>query len=766
MNFKTTLALVLVLLVLGGLWLFLPSRESATVEPNTPATASHALFDPEPRFNDITRITLARPDAPTLVFEREAREPNTPGTDDWRIAEPIQAPAEAARVRGLAQSLLGLEAIATLQPGHDGEVSLADAQLDPPLATIRLTTATGSEIALAVGGKVVMSDNTYVQVPGEKTVQVVRRDIARQLRKDVNDYRATRLIPFDAPSAQRLDVEHDGTRYTLVRTGNDWLIESPVRAYADAAKVRTLLSKISAIRADEFVADNPSSLLPYGLQTPALQIAVTTEHAPPALVGPESQPASAPAPERTTQRVAFGSPVGLGSDQQYALIPTPPTVVKVPQPTVSAVIPDLNDLRDPRIVRFPATDVTWLELETGGTRVTLEKRDGTWLGTDGPVRDVEPGAVQDFIDAIVNLRALTYADNVQDWTPFGLATPKTIIRVTASGLVEPIMLRVGGETESGRNVYVRRNDETSALVVSAALAARLEITPLTLRSRDILTVPQDRIVGVVQEGLDRAVERHANNRWVVTEPAGCPISMVNVTRLTRNLARLRAVDVVGRDDAAKYGLAHPQVVLRFTVADAPPTTQPADTQPATTTHTLRLAETDGTPYAQLDDAPYVFKLDGGVYDALTAELIDPQLFQVSADEINAVTVQTPAQTLALERKDGSWSYTPEPYVALDQTLVMGLARDLAALQATRYLAYDPAAADAIEITGPTSSITLHTAKDAVFTLTFATPVAGEAQQTVVLQSPHRVFTLPRDLTERLLRGLDAYLAPENAKARK
>ena len=71
----------------------------------------------------------------------------------------------------------------------------------------------------------------------------------------------------------------------------------------------------------------------------------------------------------------------------------------------------------------------------------------------------------------------------------------------------------------------------------------------------------------------------------------------------------------------------------------PATTQASAPEPPTLTHhTLRVGRVNDIAYAQADDDPYVFELDPTVYRVLTAELIDPKLFDVKPELVNAVTI--------------------------------------------------------------------------------------------------------------------------------
>ena len=110
MNFKTTIALVVLLVIGGAAVLF--TRDSGPADDSNDSnndlfggTANEAKYvlDPQPEEDDLVRVVLERNNGQRLVFEREAKKDAATRAPDWKMVEPVNAPTESWRVGNLAR---------------------------------------------------------------------------------------------------------------------------------------------------------------------------------------------------------------------------------------------------------------------------------------------------------------------------------------------------------------------------------------------------------------------------------------------------------------------------------------------------------------------------------------------------------------------------------------------------------------------------------------------------------------------------------------
>ena len=582
MSFKTTGLLVVLLVAVFLAWMFMPTGKPDVAAPTDekPIDSEESVLDPAPDVEDIVQLTIEPAGKPRLVFKRSPKADNPEQMDNWQAVEPLAVPVENYMVTSLARTFVTLRSRTRFEPGDPGAPSESDAGLAPPAAVVTAVDKDGKEYKLEVGQKAAMSSDTYLRIAGSPTIHIVTRDLHTDVKKEFNQYRDKKLSLLAANDVVRVEINTKAGLCLLTRgEDGEWVIDSPVKAYAKGAEVLELARSVSMLRVQEFVDNAPESLATYGLDEPELTIAVTTEtkrKLPAESSESESQPAE-PRFETVTKTyaLAFGGFADLKKEQRYAKLVDQPWVVRVADADVKKLVPDLARLRDPQITRLKSADVSKLVLSADGATATLETVNGAWKGT-GDLADVDVAAVTDVLEAFADLSAIDYILEPENLAAYGLDKPRAVLTVTAGGTVAPVTIRVGDLTRSALNAYVLRDGQDTVFVVRAEQANRLVVPPLSLRSRQIFSADERNITSL---DITRGPQRHTLVRegaqWKMTTPAGAPVDPAGVRVLIGDLSRLRARRVVGKDDDARFGLDNPAVTVRFTVTEtAPPTTQP------------------------------------------------------------------------------------------------------------------------------------------------------------------------------------------------
>lgn len=800
MNFKTTLFLLVLVAIGVGVFFFASERtpnaeDEDSGQPAQAETETRYVLDSRPAPKDIVHVQLARHDQPALVFERTEKKDDPERMEDWRMITPLESRTESYMVDGLVTMLTGLRTRRSFMPGEGG-VSLADAGLEPPAATITLRDKADTEYAAEIGKQVALSNDTYVRVVGGDEIIIVGRDMSRELKRKVDDYRAKSLMKLARNDARHVRIDHDGTTYDFTRgPDGEWVINEPVKAYAQADKVRNLVNALGSVRVEEFIADAPESLAAYGLESPAITIQITTEKKELVVDKP---PEPAEGEEPTTQPIepkfelvtntyalAVGDYADLSSETRYIKLPDQPWVASATSQQLDRLIPKLSELRDPRVTRVKADDATRLEITADAATTTLTKQDGRWQGT-GDLAELEVEAVRNVLAAFEDTSAIDYLDEPQDLAEYGLDPPRAILTVTTTGAVEPVTLHIGADTRSGRNTYVQLAGQSSVMVVSAERARELAVEPLSLRSRVITSGAPERIKRVSVQRGDKhyTLERKEDGkRWRMLEPDGAPPDPASVRELVNDLSRLRAREVVAKDDVKAYGLADPAITIRFVMEETverPPSapgsqpttqaTQPA-TQPAQPTvepveHTLFVGRKGDKTYARFDDVRYVFELDETVYKVLTGELIDRGLFDVAGEDVTYLKIEAPGGTVEFEHDGEQWIYPPDKFLRLSQKNVGDFVKELAELRVKAYMAYRDGDLARYGLEGAPVTVTMRLKDESAITLKVDQVRPGELPRKAAWVEQQRVFLLRPAEAEKLMRGLDYYVKPEAEETKK
>ena len=208
----------------------------------------------------LEKLPPPKPAKPAAAKLSEAlANPGPQALGEWRIAQPISAPADAAAVDRLLDSLANLEKSRTLD-----QVVPADVGLDKPRAVVALTLADKpGETVLDVGAAVPTGGQTIVAIAGRPQAYVVGDSLMSDVNKKPGDWRDRQMFHGDRDAVQRLAwTVGSGPRVVLARRGDRFWLESPIVDRADRDQVEKLLSDLVGLSAESFVEAPPPSSPP------------------------------------------------------------------------------------------------------------------------------------------------------------------------------------------------------------------------------------------------------------------------------------------------------------------------------------------------------------------------------------------------------------------------------------------------------------------------------------------------------------------------
>jgi hypothetical protein len=252
MRFRTTILLILVLAGLGAYVYFVeyPHAEQEAKKKT--------LF--EFKADDATQVTLDYGDH-KIVLKKSG--------DDWRIAEPLDAPADATTVKNLIGAIADCEVKRELT---DASSDLSQYGLDKPFVTVSVKLRDKDLPTFLIGKNAPVGSSTYVQRADDKKIQLAGSAFRTGMDRKVKDLRDKVIIDFTDSDVHQLDVSGDGKQLQLVQKDDKWSIEQPAPYAADAATVRSFLSTLRSMRATDFPDDQGSDLSAYGLDNPRLKM--------------------------------------------------------------------------------------------------------------------------------------------------------------------------------------------------------------------------------------------------------------------------------------------------------------------------------------------------------------------------------------------------------------------------------------------------------------------------------------------------------------
>jgi hypothetical protein len=178
MNPKLT-AIMVILLVGGGSYLYFFEWQTAPVETDSGAVSIHPR---EYREYDLVGLEIAGPRG-SVHFARAAEAP----TQDWAMLQPETWPPnriDQVRVNGSAYRLGRLAASQVIT----GVTDLAQYGLAPPALTITLTISNGETVTVFTGAQTPVNDNRYLlRAADDQTVYLVYGLAVDELQRLLDD---------------------------------------------------------------------------------------------------------------------------------------------------------------------------------------------------------------------------------------------------------------------------------------------------------------------------------------------------------------------------------------------------------------------------------------------------------------------------------------------------------------------------------------------------------------------------------------------------
>jgi hypothetical protein len=572
MTFKTTLRLLVTVCLLAIALLVV---ECQTREHEARKAESRQVFDlaREP----ITGIGIARSNL-TIECVKKA--------DDWFLNAPVRARGNAAIMGRIGADLEALqwEECITAEQRAARELSLVDYGLDPPHLTVSIDTAQRRQ-TLHFGDPTPLGTGWYARRGHSDEVLAVPDDIVSALPDSVDPLRDRALLHGSPAQTVRLEISRSGAGFIqLVRQNGGWMIQQPLAARADAAKVQALLEALYSLRIGSFFWD---------VKTDATEaLAGTLEMAASARIE-SCGLASDAAQLRVTVWVegdSLGQELLLGKadpdrdGEVFAKRGENDAIYTISDAILEKCSCNVNSLRDRRIFSMAESEIAHVVLQLGETKLVLA-RDGTepvsWRVVEPVQWDAENASVHDLVEQLLALSVHAYQQDASEGlVSLGLDPPQYAVTlggavpVTEGGAVEsPVPARelhVGALRPERRTRYARIADEEEVFAVEHSQMTWFDaacVNPLRYRDRTMLALKATsvrRITVATPQG-EHGVERGADQVWACVGATDLVPAVDTIRQILFAVEDVRAVQIeeLSPKSLEPYGLELPAVAVTF-----------------------------------------------------------------------------------------------------------------------------------------------------------------------------------------------------------
>ena len=730
MNVKTTLILLVLLVMAVGYMVVFHSGWFVKEKPaGTAAIEDKTLL---PKLGTVQKIVLEGKETPKVVLVRQEGK--------WRLTEPAEAPASEFPVDRIVSALTSAR-YERKYPAKDPDRPNDDlTYLSAPERTVSLTDDKNQTYVVKLGRNVPLAGEVYVQVGGDEAIYVASASVREALNKTASDFRNTSVVDFQTAKATRLEVR-GGQNYQLIKLPDGWAIDKPYSARANSANVDKLLSSLSGLRADKFIADKPGKeeLAELGLADPRLVVSVDVASEPPSTLPTATASSPTTRPVKTTT-IRFGKIV---KDVVYAKLADQPSVFQVAKTKLDELQPKLETLREPKILDMAGKDVTAIEIKLAVDQsAKLQKADGVCKMVEPFPATCDSEAVEKLLTTLREMKALNWVEPL-GLEGLGLEPPAGTIALQIRGSDKLLTVQVGKTTgESGQTGYVREALSKSVAVVGSGDFATLNRSAPAYWNRVLVNLPAAATLCRIElDRPDGKVGLTADEKGVywLTQPLAAKADAENAANLANALRSIQADKIIALGNALppRFAQLKPiRVNAAYRMPAEAPASSPASsptsmsaTNPSTSSQPASAASTrsataastqSGTaastrsptapatrpaeiPYpsallvAKEKDKAYVWfegakpiavgETDGAFYDKFAAELHERDVMKFEPEKAASLSMELNKNKMEFSKSGQGWQYRTDRFVQVDDAKMQQYLGDLAKIKAKQFVDY-------------------------------------------------------------------------------
>lgn len=498
MNFKTTLIILAVFILLGGAYFFFG-------RPSPDAEQSKA---DQQKIREVYALSKDKIQKIRLSFKDESYQSltlarNTDGI--WQLRAPFTANADPPKINEMLQDLLEKKVKQTLEAED-----LAQYGLQPPKIRIELWTEGETPAKTFLIGDRTVNYSVYTKEQSESHIFLIESSALDDFTKSPSDFRDRDVFKFSPTEigAFRLQVaEQPEIRCEKQVASNTaaagqlgaWQMIQPVKAKADARTVEEIVSALGSLRVVVFEADGEYDLADYGLSQPRITVTLQSTA------------------DDQIQELQIGSDAGtpgriyVASSEHHA-------VYAVNREIYTKLNRTVFDLRDKRVIDFQRTATHRFTIRQEDSEIVCQKDvDGEWEITAPVALKADEEAVDDLLFGVDALRVVAFVDDQpKNLQSYGLDSPSIEVSFMVPN-TEPAVLLVG--KMKGDNIYVKAQNAEPVFLVKKVLLDLVGMGVAGLRNKQILDFDSDAAAKIVLKhgDVNLTCQKQGTN-WRLTHP--------------------------------------------------------------------------------------------------------------------------------------------------------------------------------------------------------------------------------------------------------
>lgn len=498
MNFKTTLVILIVFILLGGAYFFFG-------RPSPDAEQSEA---DQQKIREVYTLNKDKIRQIRLSFKNESYQSLTLAKNAdgiWQLTAPFTADADPPKIDEMLHDLLEKKIKQTLEAED-----LVQYGLQPPNIQVELWTEGERPAKTFLIGDRTVNYSVYTKEQSESHIFLIESSALDDFTKAPSDFRDRHIFKFSPAEVsilrlqvgvqpeirckRQIDSNPDVTGDT-----DGWAMIQPVKAKADTRVIEDIVSAIDSLRVVVFEADGEYDPANYGLTQPRITVAFQATA------------------DGSTQELRIGNDARTPG-RIYVARSDHRAVYGVNKEIYTKLNKTVFDLRDKRVIDFQRTATHRFAIRQGDSEIVCQKNvEGVWEITEPIALKADAEAVNALLFGVDALRTVAFVDDQpKNLRPYGLDSPA----IEASFMVpdaEPAVLLVG--KMKGDNMYVKAQNAEPVFLVKTELLDLVRMGVAGLRDKQILDFDADDAAKIVlRHGDVNLTCQKQGTNWRLTHP--------------------------------------------------------------------------------------------------------------------------------------------------------------------------------------------------------------------------------------------------------
>jgi hypothetical protein len=234
-----------------------------------------------------------------------------------------------------------------------------------------------------------------------------------------------KILAVNEADITKFDLKKNGAEQVSVErnSAGQWHITAPTSLAADQSAVSSLLGTFSSLNSERLVEEKASSLAPYGLETPNLEVDLIEK-------------------ANKTHKLLLGDDTPAGSGM-YAKLDGGARVFTIPKFDKTSIDKTANDLRDKRLLTLNPDKISEVDLTAKKQEMAFGRNKDEWqIVKPKPLR-ADSSQVDDLVHALTDAKMELGAsdDPKKNGSLFATATPVAVAKVTAESGTQELQVR-------------------------------------------------------------------------------------------------------------------------------------------------------------------------------------------------------------------------------------------------------------------------------------------------------------------------------------